>query len=155
MPVRSAGLLVWRRGDDGSVEVLLAHPGGPLFARKDDGHWSVPKGEHGPEEDALEAAHREFAEELGQPAPGGEPTPLGEARQRSGKVNEVWAVEGDLEVDEVRSNLFSMQWPPRSGRYQEFPEIDRAAWFPLAQARTKLFPAQLPFLDRLEALLGP
>ena len=154
MPRRSAGVLVYRSGETG-VEVLLAHPGGPLFARKDDGHWAVPKGEHGPEEDALAAAHREFAEELGQPAPAGQAVPLGEARQRSGKVNEVWAVEGDLAVGEVRSNLFSMQWPPRSGRYQEFPEIDRAQWFALAQARTKLFPAQLPFLDRLEALLGP
>ncbi|NHC44461.1 NUDIX domain-containing protein [Motilibacter aurantiacus] len=150
MPKRSAGLLLWRRRDD-VVQVLLAHPGGPLFARKDDGHWSVPKGEYTAEEEPLAAARREFLEELGKPAPDGEPVPLGEARQSSGKVNTVWALHGDLDVAGVHSNLFSMEWPPRSGRLQEFPEIDRAEWFDLEAARRKIFASQLPFLDRLAA----
>ena len=151
----SAGLLLWRRqpSDRGGVpvvEVLLGHPGGPLFARKDDGHWSVPKGEYvAGDEDPLAAARREFAEELGVEAPTGEPVPLGEARQSGGKINTVWAVEGDLDVNLLRSNNFAMEWPPRSGRQQEFPELDRAAWFDLATARRKVFASQLPFLDRL------
>ncbi|NHC13730.1 NUDIX domain-containing protein [Motilibacter deserti] len=148
MPKRSAGLLLWRRRE-GVVEVLLAHPGGPLFARRDDGAWSVPKGEYTDDEEPLAAARREFLEEIGTAAPDGEPFPLGEARQSSGKVNVVWALRGDLDVTEVHSNLFSMEWPPRSGRHQEFPEIDRAAWFDLETARRKIFASQLPFLDRL------
>jgi predicted NUDIX family NTP pyrophosphohydrolase len=153
---RSAGLLVWRRTggpDPSAVEVLLAHPGGPLFARKDDGHWSIPKGELDGDEEPLAAANREFAEEIGVAPPPNDPVPLGEAAQRGGKVNLIWAVEGDLDVSEVRSNAFAMEWPPRSGRMQEFPEIDRAGWFPLDQARQKVFASQAVFLDRLVALL--
>ncbi|RKS77543.1 putative NUDIX family NTP pyrophosphohydrolase [Motilibacter peucedani] len=156
MHKRSAGLLVWRRGgSDGSgVEVLLAHPGGPLFVNKDDGHWSMPKGEYDSDEEPLAAANREFAEEIGVAPPPGDPVALGESRQRSGKVNTIWAVEGDLDVTEVESNLFEMEWPPRSGRVQEFPEIDRAGWFDVATARRKLFESQQVFLDRLLAVVG-
>ncbi len=145
---RSAGLLLWRRVG-GGLEVLLGHPGGPLYARKDDGVWSVPKGEREPDEPALAAAYREFAEELGQPAPDGDPTSLGEVRLRSGKVVEIWSLEGTLDVTEVVSSPFQMVWPPRSGRVQSFPELDRAAWFPTAQAVVKLTVSQRPFLDRL------
>lgn len=155
VPRTSAGLLLWRRRADGVVEVLLGHPGGPLFARRDDGHWSVPKGEYdAAEEEPLAAARREFAEELGVPAPPGDPVPLGEARQTSGKVNRVWALEGDLDVSQVTSNLFSMEWPPRSGATRQFPELDRAAWFTLAAAEAKVFASQRPFLDRLVELLA-
>jgi predicted NUDIX family NTP pyrophosphohydrolase len=153
---RSAGLLVWRRGRGGGaadVEVLLAHPGGPLFVRKDDGHWSIPKGELDDGEEPLAAANREFAEEIGVAPPPSDPVSLGEATQRSGKVNLIWAVEGDLDVTIVQSNLFPMEWPPHSGRIQEFPEIDRAGWFPVDQARQKVFASQEVFLDRLLALL--
>lgn len=148
MPVRSAGLLLYRRTAAGP-EVLLAHPGGPYYVRKDDGVWSVPKGELDPDEEPLAAAAREFAEELGSAPPAGEPTPLGEARQKSGKINLVWAVEGDFDPATVRSNTFPMEWPPRSGRIQQVEEVDRAAWFGLDDARRKIHPAQLPFLDRL------
>lgn len=148
MVKRSAGLLVWRRGPDG-VEVLLGHPGGPLFASKD--IWTIPKGEYDGTEDPLAAARREFAEELGLPAPPGPDVALGEVKQRGGKLVTVWAVEGDLDATLARSNLFSMQWPPRSGRWQEFPELDRAQWFPLDAA--PVFPAQAPFLERLRELL--
>jgi len=153
MPKRSAGLLLWRRRADGQPEVLLAHPGGPVFARRDEGVWTIPKGEYGPEEAPELAARREFAEEIGQPPPDGELVPLGEARQRSGKVNTMWAVEGDLDVRDVRSNLFTMVWPPRSGTLGEFPEVDAAAWFDLPSARRKIAPGQLPFLDRLAGQL--
>ena len=149
MPKLSAGLLVYRRtGAD--LEVLLVHPGGPLWAKKDDGAWSLPKGEHEPGEDPLEVAHREFEEEIGQAPPvGGEPASLGELRQPSGKVVSAWAVEGDLDVSEVRSNSFEMEWPPRSGRTRKFPEVDRAGWFGLEEARRKLLRGQVGFLDRL------
>lgn len=155
MAKRSAGLLVWRRRRDGGVEVLLGHPGGPLFARRDDHHWTVPKGEYLPDEEALAAAHREFAEELGVAPPDGDPIPLGEVVQRGGKIVTVWALEGDLDVTRIESNLFTMEWPPRSGRQQEFPELDRAAWFDLETARGKVFAAQEAFLDRLAAALAP
>lgn len=145
---RSAGLLLWRRTDT-SIEVLLAHPGGPLFAKKDDGVWSIPKGEIDPGEDEWAAAQREFSEELGIPAPVGTPVALGEAKQASGKVNVIWALEADPGPFEVRSNLFEMQWPPRSGVVAEFVEVDRAAWFALETARIKIFAGQLPFLERL------
>ena len=155
---RAAGILLWRRRGDspaGPVEVLLAHPGGPLFARKDLGVWTVPKGEPDDGEDDLAAARREFAEELGVEVPEGEVTPLGEARQRGGKVNVVWAVAGDVDVTRVSSNSFEMQWPPRSGRMQSFPEVDRAAWFDLdGEARARIRDGQLPFLDRLVDHLG-
>ena len=133
--------------------MLLAHPGGPLFERKDDGNWSIPKGEYDSDEEPLAAANREFAEEIGVAPPPATPVPLGEARQRSGKVNTIWAVEGELDVTEVHSNLFSMEWPPRSVRMQEFPEIDRAAWFDLPTAEVKVFASQSVFLDRLRALV--
>ncbi len=123
-----------------------------MFARKDDGVWSIPKGEHDPQEPALTAAYREFAEELGQGAPGGEPIPLGEVRLRSGKIVRVWALEGTLDVTEILSSPFEMVWPPRSGRVQVFPELDRAAWFAVPLAYAKLSAGQQPFLDRLTAL---
>jgi predicted NUDIX family NTP pyrophosphohydrolase len=153
MPRLSAGLLVYRRRP-GGPEVLLVHPGGPFWARRDDGAWSIPKGEHGPGEDPLHVALREFREELGAEPPAGEPpASLGELRQPGGKRVSAWAVEGDLDVSEVRSNTFAMEWPPRSGRTAEFPEVDRAGWFDLATARRKLLPGQVGFLDRLEELL--
>lgn len=152
MPRTSAGLLVYRRGPSG-VQVLLVHPGGPLWARRDEGAWSIPKGEHGPEEDALAAARREFREELGQDPPSGEPLALGEVRQPGGKRVTVWALEGDLDVGEVRGGTFEMEWPPRSGRIARFPEVDRAGWFDLEEARRKLLPGQVAFLDRLLATL--
>lgn len=145
----SAGLLLYR-GSGTELEVLLAHMGGPFWARKDTGAWSIPKGEYGPDEDPLAAARREFAEELGSPAPEDVPyVPLGEVRQKNGKVVTAWAVAGELDVTTVVSNTFELEWPPRSGRIQEFPEVDRAAWFDLVTARTKLVAAQAGFLDRL------
>ncbi|SHF73559.1 Predicted NTP pyrophosphohydrolase, NUDIX family [Jatrophihabitans endophyticus] len=151
-PARSAGLLLWRR-TTGTHEVLVAHPGGPLWARRDERAWTIPKGEYvasGPGAEApLDAARREFAEELGSPAPPGEPFPLGEVRQRNGKVVVAWAVEGEFDVTTVSSNTFEMEWPPRSGRRQEFPEIDRAAWVDLETAGVRLVAAQTAFLERL------
>ncbi len=150
---RSAGLLLWRRSDAGQgghIEVLLAHPGGPFFAKKDDGHWTIPKGELEPGEDEWAAAQREFGEELGIGVPAGLPVPLGEARQGS-KVNVIWALEGDPGPFEVRSNLFELEWPPRSGRRAEFVEVDRAEWFTLEAADVKLFAGQRVFLTRLAA----
>src|SRR3954463_10614983 len=145
MPPRAAGLLLWRHvGDD--LEVLLAHPGGPLYTRKDAGVWTIPKGELEADEQPYAAAVREFTEELGSPPPDGEALPLGQAKQAGGKVNVVFAVEGDFDADHVTSNTFEMTCPPRSGRKQSFPEIDRAAWFDLGEARTKLRSGQLPFL---------
>ncbi len=152
MPRRSAGILLWRRGTAGP-EVLIGHMGGPFWARKDDAAWSVPKGEHEPDADALAAALREFEEEMGSPAPATDLVPLGEVRQTGGKVLTVWAAEGDLDAGAVVSNTFALEWPPRSGRVQEFPEIDRAAWVALDRARTKLVKGQVPLLDRLLALL--
>jgi predicted NUDIX family NTP pyrophosphohydrolase len=150
--VRSSGILLYRRSAAGPVEVLLGHMGGPFWARKDDGAWSIPKGEHDPDEDAEAAARREFAEELGVPVPATELIPLGELRGR--KVLTVWAAEGDLDVDAVRSNTFELEWPPRSGRLELFPEIDRAAWFDVDTARAKVVAGQRPFLDRLLELVG-
>jgi predicted NUDIX family NTP pyrophosphohydrolase len=144
---------VHRLGVDG-VEVLLAHPGGPYYVRKDDGVWTIPKGELDPGEEPLAAAVREFTEEMGSPPPPGELRPLGQARQNSRKTNVVWAVEGEFDPAGVRSNTFPMEWPPRSGRTVQVEEIDRAEWFPLALARVKIRSGQLPFLDRLEALLA-
>jgi len=147
---RSAGLLVWRRRD-AAIEVLLGHPGGPFFARKDAGHWSVLKGEMEAGEDPLAVARREFEEETGFAPPPGEPIPLGEIRQAGGKVVQAWGVEGDLDPSLAVSNTFEMEWPPRSGRTREFPEIDRVAWFGLRAARATINAAQTPFLDRLES----
>jgi predicted NUDIX family NTP pyrophosphohydrolase len=151
---RAAGILLWRRAGD-RVEVLLAHPGGPLFAARDRGSWTVPKGEPDPGEDEFAAARREFSEEIGTDPPDGAVVPLGEARQKGGKVNVVWAVEGDLDAAAVRSNTFEMEWPPRSGRRQSFPEIDRAAWFDLeGEAYRRIRDGQSAFLDRLREVLG-
>lgn len=149
---RSAGLLLFRRSS-GRLEVLLAHPGGPLFARKDD-VWTIPKGEYDESEPARAAAYREFAEEIGSAPPDGEPLPLGEITQRSGKRVTAWALEGDLDVTTVASNTFPMIWPPRSGRVQHFPEVDRAQWFDVEAAAPHLMAAQLPLVERLIALLA-
>lgn len=145
MPPRSAGLLLWRRRPH--LEVLLAHPGGPLHARKD--VWGIPKGLVEDGEELLATAYREFEEELGLPVPPGDPVPLGEVRQKGGKVVTAWALEGDLDPGAIEPGHFEMVWPPRSGLVQSFPEIDRVAWFDLATARLKVLPAQLPLLDRL------
>jgi predicted NUDIX family NTP pyrophosphohydrolase len=148
----SAGLLVYRRDED-AVRVLLAHMGGPYWARKDDRAWTIPKGEYGDGEDALTAARREFAEELGTPPPAsGRYEELGEIRQSGGKIVTAWAVEGDFDVTTHRSNTFELEWPPHSGRSQTFPEVDRAGWFDLDIATTKLVAGQAPFLARLTAL---
>ena len=150
----SAGILLYRRGPAG-LEVLLGHMGGPFWAKKDDGAWSIPKGEHGPDDDPLAVARREFEEELGSPVPADDLMPLGQAKVTSGKVLTVWAGEGDLDATACRSNTFELEWPPRSGRIQEFPEIDRAAWFGLDEARNKLLKGQVPFLDRLLERVAP
>ncbi|RSD13757.1 NUDIX domain-containing protein [Amycolatopsis eburnea] len=147
---RSAGLLV-HRGRGETLEVLLAHMGGPFWAKKDAAAWSLPKGELDPDEEPEAAARREFTEELGLPAPSGEYVPLGEVKQSGGKVVTAWAVAGDVDPAAVVPGTFTMEWPPRSGRQQEFPEVDRVAWFSLAVAREKLVKGQLPFLDRLLA----
>ncbi|MER6440866.1 NUDIX domain-containing protein [Streptomyces sp. NPDC001185] len=145
---RSAGLLLYRRTAAG-LEVLLGHMGGPFYARRDAGAWTVPKGEYGPDESAWDAARREFREELGLPPPDGEAVPLGEVRQAGGKVVTAWAVEADLDPATVVPGTFTMEWPPRSGRRQEFPELDRVEWFGLDQARAVVVPAQAAFVDRL------
>ena len=130
-------------------EVLLGHPGGPYFARRDDGSWSIPKGEYGEDEDPRSAAGREFAEELGSPLPAGREWALGEVRLPTGKRLSVWAVLGDLDTASVVSNTFELEWPPRSGKRRDFPEIDRAAWFDVDTARRKLSRGQDEFLNRL------
>ena len=147
--VLSAGLLLFRCKNAG-VEVLLVHPGGPFFARKDEGVWTIPKGlvETAAGEDPLLAAQRELREETGFTAEG-EFIPLGELRQPSGKIVVAWAVEQDADATQITSNTFSMEWPPKSGRQQEFPEVDRAGWFTLAEARVKILKGQAGFLDRL------
>jgi predicted NUDIX family NTP pyrophosphohydrolase len=148
MPRTSAGILLHRAGAGGR-EVLIGHMGGPFWARKDAGGWSIPKGEYGPGENAFAVACREFEEELGTPVPAADFLPLGELRTTSSKVLTVWAAEGDLDASAAVSNTFQLEWPPRSGRIQEFPEIDRAAWFEVEEARTKLVKGQVGFLDRL------
>ncbi|WP_433918185.1 NUDIX domain-containing protein [Streptomyces canus] len=145
----SAGLLLFRHTDDG-LEVLLGHMGGPFFARRDAGAWTVPKGEYEPDsEPAWDAARREFQEELGLPPPDGEAVPLGEVRQTNGKVVTAWAIEADLDPATVVPGVFSMEWPPKSGQMREFPELDRVEWFGLDRARTVIVKAQDAFLDRL------
>jgi predicted NUDIX family NTP pyrophosphohydrolase len=149
----SAGILLHRhRG--GRLEVLLAHPGGPFHANRDLGAWTIPKGEVEPGEDVVDVARREFAEETGHPSPADEPTPLGTIRQRGGKLVHAWALRGDLDPAAAHSNTFSLEWPPRSGRLESFPEIDRVAWFDLGEARLRLKDAQVAFLDRLVEALG-
>lgn len=147
-PKRSAGLLLHRRTEHG-VEVLLGHMGGPYFAQKDAGAWSVPKGEYEPDEPAWDAARREFQEELGLAPPDGEAVPLGEVRQKNGKIVTAWAIEADLDPATVVPGTFRMEWPPRSGRLQEFPELDRVEWLTVERARAVIVPAQAEFLDRL------
>lgn len=149
---RSAGLLLWRR-HAGPIEVLLGHMGGPYWARKDAGAWTIPKGEYDDAEDPFRAAQREFAEELGVPAPTGATIPLGEVVQPGGKHVIAWAVEGDLDPAVAVSNTFEIEWPPRSGRRATFPELDRVAWWGLTEARTKILSGQRPLLDRLAAAL--
>jgi predicted NUDIX family NTP pyrophosphohydrolase len=145
---RSAGILLYRL-NAGDLEVLLVHPGGPFWARKDAGAWSIPKGEYGVDEDPRACALREFEEETGTALGTGDLIELGEIKQKGGKTVTAWAAEGDLDADAVRSNTFTMEWPPRSGRTAEFPEIDRAGWFDAETAREKLLPAQAELLDRL------
>jgi predicted NUDIX family NTP pyrophosphohydrolase len=144
---QSAGLLMFRRTPAG-IEVLLAHPGGPWWANKDDGAWALPKGEYDDQEEALAAAQREFTEETGIVADGPFLS-LGEVRQRSGKLVKAWAFEGDCDPAQLRSDEFEMEWPPHTGRMKRFPEIDRIAWYTPRDARLKILPAQLPFLERL------
>jgi predicted NUDIX family NTP pyrophosphohydrolase len=151
MGKRSAGLMLYRGAAD-RLEVLLVHPGGPYFAKRDAGAWTIPKGLVEPGEEDAVAALREFAEETGT-AVEGEPIPLGEVRQKGGKTVVGFALAGDLDPDAIRSNSFRIEWPPRSGERQSFPEIDRAGWFTPPEAREKLIPEQVPFLDRLADLL--
>jgi predicted NUDIX family NTP pyrophosphohydrolase len=149
---RSAGLLAHRqRGPE--REVLLVHPGGPMWAKRDAGAWSIPKGEYEPGEDPLAAAQREFEEEIGTAAPDGPVTDLGEVQQKGGKIVSAWAVAGDLDVTEITSNTVEVQWPPRSGKMLEIPEVDRAEWFGLHAAREKINAAQAELLDRLAEIL--
>jgi len=145
----SAGLLLHRHRD-GTREVLLVHPGGPFWSRRDEGAWSIPKGEIEPGETALQVALREFREELGQDPPNGQTISLGSIRQAGGKVVHGWAVAGDLDTNRVTSVTFEVEWPPRSGTKKSFPEVDRAGWFDLDVARAKILPAQAVFLERLE-----
>jgi predicted NUDIX family NTP pyrophosphohydrolase len=147
MARKSAGILMYRRVAD-MVLVLLVHPGGPFWIKRDRGAWSIPKGEYDPEEEPEMAARREFAEEMGL-EPKGELKPLGELRQRGGKLVTAFALEGDFDVGSLKSNMFEMEWPPRSGRLQSFPEVDRAEWFALPLAHEKIIAGQRPFLDRL------
>ena len=153
MPTPSAGIMLYRRRGD-RVEVLLVHPGGPFWARRDLGAWSIPKGEYGHDEEPLSAARREFAEELGAAPPDGRLEDLGEVRQKGGKLVHAWALEGDLDPGAATSNTFELEWPPRSGRKIEVPEVDRAEWFGLEDAAEKINPAQSEFLDRLLRTAG-
>jgi predicted NUDIX family NTP pyrophosphohydrolase len=141
------------RRRDAKREVLLVHPGGPMWAKRDAGAWSIPKGEYDPGEDPLAAARREFEEELGVAPPIGPVTDLGEVKQKSGKVVSAWALAGDLDVTEITSNTVEVPWPPRSGKMLEIPEVDRAEWFGLQAAREKINPAQAELLDRLAEIL--
>jgi predicted NUDIX family NTP pyrophosphohydrolase len=151
MPKRSAGLLMYRRTDD-HFEILLVHPGGPFWAKKDLGAWSIPKGEYAAGEDPLEVAQREFEEETGA-RPAGAFRPLGDVTQPGGKRVSAWAVEGDFDPAALVSNTFEVEWPPRSGRKARFPEVDRAEWFALGAAREKILSGQRPFIDRLARLV--
>jgi len=152
MPARSAGILLYQR-IDGVLRLLLAHPGGPFWRGRDEGAWSIPKGEYPDSEDPLAAARREFREELGSDPPAAL-LPLGEIRQKSGKHVIAYAAEGEFDPAQLRSNVFEIEWPPRSGRLTGFPEIDQVAWFSLAEARKKILPAQAELLDSLEKRIG-
>jgi predicted NUDIX family NTP pyrophosphohydrolase len=149
----SAGILLYRHLA-GELQVLLVHPGGPIWAHRDLGAWSIPKGEHESDEEPLAAARREFEEELGSPAPAGAPLELGEIRQKSGKRVRAWAVAGDLDAEQIHSNSFELEWPPRSGTIRVFPEVDRAQWFGLREASEKINPAQVALLERLAREAG-
>lgn len=153
MAKKSAGLLVYRVRPGNGIEVFLVHPGGPIWAKKDEGVWSIPKGEFDESEDALVAARREFVEEVGQDPPTGSARPLAPVRLKSGKTVYAWAMEGDVDPAALRSNLFTMDWPPYSGKRAQFPEVDRAAWFSLGEARRRINAGQAPLLTELEALL--
>jgi len=148
VPRQSAGILLYRRAA-GTLEVLLVHPGGPYWATKDVGAWSIPKGEYEEGEDPRACALREFEEELGSAPPAATLAELGTVKQSGGKVVTAWAAEGDLDAAGVQSNTFTMEWPPRSGVMREFPEVDRAEWFAMEDARSRINPAQAVFLDRL------
>ena len=153
-------LFRWSPEPANALEILLGHPGGPFFSHRDEGHWTIPKGEpDDAADDLLTVARREFLEETGQPAPssqpdGSPPIPLGSIVQKGGKVVHAWAIEGDLDPAVAQSNEFEMEWPPRSGRRQVFPELDRVAWFGPDEARRRLKPTQVPFVDRLVAIVG-
>ena len=150
MPKRSAGLLPYRLGEDGTLELFIVHPGGPFWMNKDEGAWSIAKGEYDESEQPRVAADREFTEEIGVPPPGGIRVDLGEIRQASGKRVRVWAIEAPhFDVEQVVSNEFELEWPPGSGRHRLFPEVDRAEWTPVATARRRLIGAQVAFVDRL------
>jgi predicted NUDIX family NTP pyrophosphohydrolase len=153
VPKLSAGLLLYRV-TQGELEVLIGHPGGPFWARKDDGAWSIPKGEYTEGEDPWTVAQREFAEELGKKPPVGTRIDFEPLKQPSGKVITAFAVRGDLDLEGTCSNTFEIEWPTGSGRIREFPEIDRVGWFPVAAARSKLLKGQRPLLDRLVSALG-
>ncbi len=152
MPKKSAGLLIFRRTAI-AIEVLLVHPGGPFWAKKDEGAWSIPKGEFEEDEDPRSAAQREFEEEMGFGITG-KLIPLEAVRQAGGKVVYAWAMEGDLEPGKIKSNTFGMEWPPKSGKRQEFPEIDRAEWFTIEVAKQKILKGQVGFIDQLVNILG-
>jgi predicted NUDIX family NTP pyrophosphohydrolase len=152
MAKNSAGLLMYRRRG-GILQVFLVHPGGPYWAKKDLGSWSIPKGEFPPDEDPFEAARREFEEETGFAA-AGHFRPLTPTRQPSGKMVQAWAFEGDCDPSVIKSNTFSMEWPPRSGKDQEFPEVDRAEWFTIETAKDKILKGQVGFLDELQGMVG-
>lgn len=149
----SAGILLYR-GEGASLELLLVHPGGPFWAKKDRGAWSIPKGQYEPGEDPLVVAGREFEEELGVPPPQGARLNLGELRQPSRKIITAFALRGDFDPSNLKSNRFDLEWPPKTGRMQSFPEVDRAGWFALREARDKIQPGQGPFIDRLLEKLG-
>jgi predicted NUDIX family NTP pyrophosphohydrolase len=153
LPKRAAGILLYRRGARG-LEVLLAHPGGPLWAKKDAGAWTIPKGQFGEDEAPLAAAVREFEEEMGSAPAARDFASLGAVKQPGGKLVHAFAAEGSFDVAGVKSNLFEMEWPPKSGRSAEFPEVDRAAWFTIDDARLKILKGQEPFVERLLALLA-
>ena len=152
MPKQRAGILLYRRTKH-VLEVLLTHPGGPYWEGKDEGAWTIPKGIIEDGEEPLETAKREFGEELGSPLPAGELKPLKEIRQAGGKLVQTWAVEGDFDPTALQSNLFRMEWPPKSGEKREFPEVDRAGWFTMDRARQKILKSQSNLLDQLEELL--
>jgi predicted NUDIX family NTP pyrophosphohydrolase len=153
MPKRSAGLLLFKR-ESGELRVFLVHPGGPFWRKRDRGSWSIPKGEYAQGEDARAVALREFEEETGVTPPAGDLLALGEVRQAGGKIVTAWGIEADIDPEKIVSNTFETVWPPKSGRRETFPEIDRGSWFALAEAQEKILDGQRPFLERLAAAAG-